>query len=120
MLDPDTIDRRDAVHIERARPGGRDPVHAGGSRPTSSPAPIALTYVLPIRCGPDDGFAELAAYLLRIRDVVDQLIVVDGSQPAARAAHAALLPGVEVIPPELVTPMGKVGGVVTGLRHARN
>jgi hypothetical protein len=89
--------------------------HAGG-----------LTYIMPIRsAAPRD---ELATYLRWLVERADT-IVVDGSPAAVFAAHGdawaeARQAGLRHVPPaaELTTEMGKVGGVLTGLRlasHAR-
>jgi hypothetical protein len=82
-----------------------------------------LTYILPIRSArPMDG--ELIAYL-RTLSGLSETIVVDGSAPAIFAANdaalgeAAAAGGRHVPPaPDLTTEMGKVGGVLTGLRLA--
>jgi hypothetical protein len=78
--------------------------------------------VLPIRWSDDDGFEELTAYLRRLPEWVE-LILVDGSPRALYERHAgAWAPlGRHLRPdPELATPMGKVGGVLTGVREASN
>ena len=82
---------------------------------------IDAEYVLPLRWESDDGLDELVAYLERLRDVID-VTVVDGSEPALFAAHAAALPaGVRHLP---VAPRpgrnGKVAGVMTGVHAARH
>ncbi|MEO6235586.1 MAG: glycosyltransferase family 2 protein [Vicinamibacterales bacterium] len=82
----------------------------------------SLTYVLPIRsAAPDD---DLKDYLLWLTARA-RTIVVDGSAPAVFAAHrsawaAAIDAGLQHVPPapDLATEMGKVGGVLTGLRLA--
>jgi hypothetical protein len=82
-----------------------------------------LTYILPIRSAtPMDG--ELIAYLRRLPGDAETL-VVDGSPPPVFAANAAALVhaiggGLRHLPPaaDLVTEMGKVGGVLTALRLA--
>ncbi len=94
----------------------------------TDPDADGLTYIMPIRsatAGPSD---ELAAYL-RWLTARAETIVVDGSPAAIFAAHAAawadaLRAGLRHVAPaaELATEMGKVGGVLTGLRlasHAR-
>ena len=78
------------------------------------------TYVLPIRRVAADGAAELAQYLAEIARSM-QIVIVDGSDPAVFRAHHLAWKDVALhVPPapELVTPMGKVGGVLSGLRHA--
>jgi hypothetical protein len=77
-------------------------------------------YVLPLSRPSAGTLDDLPEYLATLLGEV-QLIVVDGSAPEVFAAHAAQLPdGVIHIPvdPGLETAMGKVGGVLTGLRHA--
>jgi hypothetical protein len=77
-----------------------------------------VTYILPIRGdGPATG-GDLDDYMRWLAPRVE-LIVVDGSPPAVFAAHAAAWGAIvrHVAPaPDLVTPMGKVGGVLTGVR----
>jgi hypothetical protein len=78
--------------------------------------------VLPIRWSDDDGFEELTDYLRGLPEWVE-LVVVDGSPRALFERHAeAWAPlGRHLRPdPDLATPMGKVGGVLTGLREASN
>jgi len=82
-----------------------------------------LTYILPIKSGVPHG-EELTEYLHWLTGRAET-IVVDGSPRAVFAAHAAawhmaLHDGLHHVPPaaDLVTSMGKVGGVLTGLRLA--
>ena len=64
---------------------------------------------------------ELTPYLRRLGRLVDDVVVVDGSAPDVYARHAAAWAGlVRHVRPEDETPMGKVGGVLTGVRHARH
>jgi hypothetical protein len=79
---------------------------------------------MPIRSVTRAPCDELAAYL-RWLAARAETIVVDGSSAAIFAAHAAawadaLHAGLRHVPPaaELATEMGKVGGVLTGLRLA--
>jgi hypothetical protein len=76
-----------------------------------------LTYVLPIKA--EEVASELTGYLAWLATRAE-VIVVDGSDPATFAEHHRRWPTVRHLPvdPDLVTPMGKVGGVLTGLRHA--
>jgi hypothetical protein len=81
---------------------------------------MQLSYILPLRSDHPRLDEELAGYLRGIAGYAE-LLVVDGSPPAVFAAHHALwssfarhLP----VDPDLVSPMGKVGGVLTGIRHA--
>lgn len=87
--------------------------------PFKSPS-LAASYVLPLKASrPQD--AVLTQYIQRLADLVDDVIVVDGSLPAIYDRHAAAwAPFVRHIRPDEETPMGKVGGVLTGLRHARH
>ena len=78
-----------------------------------------MTYVLPLRADEPAG-AELVEYV-RWLSTCCETIVVDGSPPEVFAANAARWEdGVIHIPPSpfLVTPMGKVGGVLTGVERA--
>jgi Glycosyltransferase like family 2 len=85
--------------------------------------PCPLTYVLPLRWASGADRASLAHYLRGIAAVCDEVIVVDGSPPEVLAANH-LAWGGDVIH---ITPaardaclMGKVAGVNTGVRLARN
>ena len=81
-----------------------------------------LTYVLPIKRASDSGppSTEMTTYLRHIAELC-QLVVVDGSGPAAfAAAHDAWAGFARHIPPDpdLRCRNGKVHGVLTGLRRA--
>jgi hypothetical protein len=81
---------------------------------------VRATYVLPIRWSDDDELPELTGYLGGLPSWVE-LIVVDGSPDSLFDRHAdAWKPlGRHIRPdPGLETPMGKVGGVLTGVREA--
>ena len=81
-----------------------------------------LTYVLPIRSATSQADGELTVYLARIAGHAE-VIVVDGSPAEVFAKHAGAWGSiVRHVPPapDLATPMGKVGGVLTGLRLASN
>jgi hypothetical protein len=81
---------------------------------------MRATYVLPIRWTDDRGLDELTRYLRGLPDWVE-LIVVDGSRQLLfdRHADAWASLGRHLRPdPALETPMGKVGGVLTGVREA--
>jgi Glycosyl transferase family 2 len=83
---------------------------------------VRATYVLPIRWTDDEGLEELTAYLRGLPDWME-LIVVDGSPDPLFSRHAeAWTPGARHLRPDpaLATPMGKVGGVLTGVREASN
>jgi hypothetical protein len=78
--------------------------------------------VLPIRWTDDEGLEELTAYLRGLPDWAE-LIVVDGSPEPLYERHAVAWEtlGLHLRPdPALETPMGKVGGVLTGIRAASN
>jgi hypothetical protein len=82
-----------------------------------------ISYVLPLRWAEPGPIEELAGYLRTIAGVVAETIVVDGSPPSAFARHAVLLRGVarHMAPhPDLNFRMGKVNGVLTGLRECRH
>jgi hypothetical protein len=81
---------------------------------------VKATYVLPIRWIDDRGFGELTDYLRGLPDWLE-LVVVDGSPRPLFERHVeAWAPlGRHLRPnPALETPMGKVGGVLTGVREA--
>lgn len=83
-------------------------------------ADAPITYILPIRTARPQHAGELTPYLARLARRVE-VIVVDGSAPEVFATHAAAWGALaRHVPParDLVTPMGKVGGVLTGLRLA--
>jgi hypothetical protein len=80
---------------------------------------IAASYVLPLKA--DRPAEDLDAYLAELSRWIE-VIVVDGSPPEVFSANArrwgALTMAHVGVAPDLVTPMGKVGGVLTGLRLA--
>jgi hypothetical protein len=76
--------------------------------------------VLPIRWGDDQGLGELTTYLRGLPNWIE-LIVVDGSPEELFQRHfEAWRPIARHLRPDpsLETPMGKVAGVLTGLREA--
>ncbi|MGI8508111.1 MAG: glycosyltransferase [Gemmatimonadaceae bacterium] len=79
-----------------------------------------MTYILPIKAATANRSAELAGYLRWLAQRAET-IVVDGSPAHIFAEHAAAW-GMHVrhTAPhaDLATPMGKVGGVLTGVRLA--
>ena len=85
---------------------------------------IAASYIMPIRHGRVEDAEGTWAYLRLLTTHVREVVVVDGSPPEVFEAHAAALRGSSVrhvpVDPGLVTLMGKVGGVLTGLRLAVN
>jgi hypothetical protein len=86
-------------------------------------APLPLSYVLPLRSSDDAAWPELSRYLDLTAGIVDEVIVADGSPPAHFERHRRdLAPAVRHIAPhpDLGFAMGKVNGVVSGIREARN
>jgi hypothetical protein len=86
----------------------------------SEPTRWPVSYILPIRSSTPSTHAELRAYIKWIAARAE-LIVVDGSESAIFAAHEREWgTGIKHVAPapDLVSPMGKVGGVLTGLRLA--
>jgi hypothetical protein len=81
----------------------------------------ALTYILPIKASTAPS-AELTSYLRQLSGIEGvELIVVDGSSPEVFEMNANAFGDCvrHVIPDaDLATPMGKVGGVLTGVRLA--
>jgi hypothetical protein len=78
------------------------------------------TYIMPVRSAASLAGGELDAYL-RWLSTRAEVVVVDGSAPDVFARHRAAWGGVvrHVAPAaDLLTPMGKVGGVLTGVRVA--
>ena len=81
---------------------------------------LELTYILPIKAATPQHDGELTTYL-RWLATLCEVIVVDGSSPELFARQAATWSAVtHHAPPDadLATPMGKVGGVLTGVRLA--
>lgn len=79
------------------------------------------SYVLPLRWSEPGPIGELSAYLGSIAGAVDEILVVDGSPAPVFAEHARALDGVaRHLPPhpDLDCQMGKVNGVLTGVREA--
>lgn len=79
-----------------------------------------VSYVLPLRWAEPGPIAELSAYLASLAGEVDEILVVDGSPEPVFAEHAAVLRGIAGhLPPdpELEFGMGKVNGVLTGVRE---
>jgi hypothetical protein len=79
-----------------------------------------LTYILPIKAASAQSHGELTTYIRWLAQRAE-LIVVDGSPPDVFAQHASAWSDVarHVAPAlDLATPMGKVGGVLTGVRLA--
>ena len=79
-------------------------------------------YVLPLRWSEPGPIAELASYLRSLvqSGSVTEVLVVDGSPPPLYESHATALRDVAThLPPhgDLTFPMGKVNGVITGIRE---
>lgn len=80
----------------------------------------AFSYILPLRAHRSLANGELSVYIEWLAQRCE-LLIVDGSPPEIFATHhVAWTPHAQHIAPapDLVTPMGKVGGVLTGVRHA--
>jgi hypothetical protein len=79
-----------------------------------------ISYVLPLRWSEPGPIGELADYLGGIVGEVEEILVVDGSPEPHFGRHAEALPNVvrHLRPhPDLDFQMGKVNGVVTGVRE---
>ena len=79
-----------------------------------------VTYILPIKSTTPNTSSDLRAYIAWIAARAE-VIVVDGSSDEIFAAHEREWgAGVRHVAPapDLISPMGKVGGVLTGLRLA--
>jgi hypothetical protein len=80
-----------------------------------------VSYLLPLRWTAPGPIAELVAYLARIAPEVDEVVVVDGSPAPLFERHAGALRGIaRHLPPDpdFECAMGKVSGVLTGVRHS--
>ncbi|HWM62623.1 MAG TPA: glycosyltransferase family 2 protein [Solirubrobacterales bacterium] len=83
-------------------------------------ADSSVSYVLPLRWAESGPIEELHAYLCSIAGAADEILVVDGSPAPVFAEHAKALRGVarHLAPhPDLDCQMGKVNGVLTGVRE---
>jgi hypothetical protein len=90
---------------------GASPVEDGGP---------AGAYVLPLRWREPGPIEELASYLRSLAGVVREVLVVDGSPAELYEAHGRALKGVaRHLRPhaDLDFPMGKVNGVIAGVRE---
>lgn len=79
-----------------------------------------ISYILPLRWTEPGPIGELSGYLRSIADVTDEILVVDGSPAPVFAEHSAALSGVarHLEPcPDFAFAMGKVSGVLTGIRE---
>ncbi len=80
---------------------------------------MKASYVLPLRWTSAGPIEELGAYLRSLPEAVAEVIVVDGSPAALFDSHAAVFgDAIRHLPPnpELDFAMGKVSGVITGVR----
>jgi hypothetical protein len=83
-------------------------------------ASAGVSYVLPLRWAEPGPIEELAAYLESIAEAADEILVVDGSPAPLFTEHAAALRGISrhLTPhADLDFQMGKVNGVLTGIRE---
>jgi hypothetical protein len=97
------------------RAGSRGSVATGGAGEGRG-----ISYVLPLRWSEPGPIEELIVYLRGLAKEVDEILVVDGSPPPLFETHAEALRGVaHHMPPhpDLVFSMGKVNGVITGVRE---
>jgi hypothetical protein len=81
---------------------------------------VSASYVLPLRWSEPGPVAELADYLRWLAAEVDEVLVVDGSPAPIFASHAEAFgeSARHLRPhPDLDFAMGKVDGVLTGLRE---
>lgn len=84
---------------------------------------LPVSYILPIKWSRECDRDELTRYLSQLKDLCDEVLVVDGSDtPDFEADRGAWGHLVRHIPPDedLDFVMGKVNGVITGVRHASN
>jgi hypothetical protein len=80
-----------------------------------------VSYVVPLRWAEPGPIEELAGYLRLLATEVDEVLVIDGSPPPLFDRHAtALCDFARHLPPhsDLDFRMGKVNGVITGVREA--
>ena len=80
-----------------------------------------ISYILPLRWSAPGPIEELAAYLRQLGAEVDEILVVDGSPQPHFDRHADALEGIarHLAPhADLDFAMGKVNGVITGVRES--
>ena len=80
--------------------------------------PMPVSYVLPLKA--DDPDPDLDAHVASMAAILDDVVVVDGSDDGVFTEHGRRWPAtVRHLRPAEQTAMGKVGNVLTGLREAR-
>lgn len=80
-----------------------------------------VSYIVPLRWRDPGPIEELASYLCQLRSVVDEILVIDGSLQPIFDRHAEALADIShhAAPhPDLDFAMGKVNGVITGVRES--
>jgi hypothetical protein len=90
------------------------------SHPPSVEKREEASYVLPLRWSEPGPIDDLASYLCSLGETVTEVLVVDASPPPLFESHAEALRGIAThLPPhgDLTFPMGKVNGVITGVRE---
>jgi hypothetical protein len=83
---------------------------------------LRASYVLPLRWTAPGPIEDLADYLRDLSATVAEIVVVDGSPAPIFERHSVALDGVarHLAPhPDLSFPMGKVNGVITGVRESK-
>jgi hypothetical protein len=88
---------------------------------STGPSAPEVSYVVPLRWAEPGPIEELAGYLRLLVSDVDEVLVIDGSPAPLFERHAAALRDVaRHLPPhpDLDFRMGKVNGVITGVREA--
>ncbi|WP_259406817.1 iron-containing redox enzyme family protein [Microbispora sp. H10885] len=104
---------------QAGRPAPRPPEPEAESEPVPAPP---IDYVLPLRWQDDSDLAELTGYLRRLSRHA-RIVVVDGSPSPLFERHARLWREIaEHLRPDddVDVANGKVAGVLTGMRRARN
>jgi hypothetical protein len=82
----------------------------------------SASYVVPLRWSEPGPIEELSGYLRAVAELAGEVLVVDGSPQPVFAENAGALQGIaRHLPPDpdLEFEMGKVNGVLTGLRECR-
>jgi hypothetical protein len=80
-----------------------------------------VSYILPLRWSDPGPIEELAAYLRQLDASVDEILAIDGSPQPLFDLHAVALEGIarHLAPhTDLDFEMGKVNGVITGVRES--